>query len=485
MIRLRVAAGWTNDEGAFRTFVRYAEDETGRWRDLRLTRGDYDVLLLFNAPNHVEYDPSRTIVFESEPQSTRQAEFRYPYRPDEYLAFYDLERHHFVGEWFVDPGQVSSSPKKTRTLSTITSGIGVLPRHRLRKDFVARWLRTLPELEDFGRPSPGFEPRRGPLHHKEEGLLPYRYTFAAENSVEPNYFTEKILDPLLCETLSFYDGCPNLELFVDPGAFVRVDMARPEEALAIMREAIDSDLWSERRDILRAERERLLIQMNPLEIARKLIHGEPTGWRASMSSGVSSCLPPIIPAPLDPRDRVACRALLKQASRRTRPTLVFDLQGRFLEDAQRLIASAAASLPPEGGVLLGGVGMRFSSVSLRKQTLPNPHRLRRMVPGPRLRGTCILITPRAASRLLESHSGWPINLGCLPTVHVVDPPVFYVAGPHMTSLQAERPPVVYLDFRCGWYERLRDAVKRLPRGQRIARGLIDAAWLASEAWRRR
>jgi hypothetical protein len=477
VISVGVAAGWTNAEGAFRSFLKYAEDESGRWRDLRLTNGAHDVLLLFNAPDLVDYDPAATIVFESEPRSTREAEFRYPYGRSEYLAFYDLERHHFVGEWFVEPKHVSQSPLKTRTLSTITSGMGVLPRHRLRRDFVSHWLRRLPELEDFGRPSKDFLPRGGELRSKADGLLPYRYTFAAENSFEPNYFTEKLLDALLCETLPFYDGCPNLELFVDRDAFVRVDMTRPEDALSVIRESIDSDLWSSRRDVLRSERERLFVDMNPLEIARKLIHGEPTAWRRATAFPAPRGGMPVRLAPIQPMDPESAFGILEDAARAVEPTLIFDRAGSFLQDAAEVIPGVIAALPDRGAILLGGIGTRFPSVSIGERRLEGQYRIRRLLPERDVHGSCILITPAAASRVVESRQ-WPIPLDCL-TMRVLDPPVFYVPGPHL-SADAERPPIAYSRSAPGWRDALHASIKHLPRGQRIARGLVDIGWIARD-----
>jgi hypothetical protein len=428
-VRVAVDAGWTTPAGAYDAFLRYTEGGSGRYRDLELTQSEHDVLLLFNAPARSDYDPARAIVFESEPRSTREAEFRYPFRPDEYLAFYDLERHHFVGEWFVHPSRLGASPEKTKTISTITSGIGVLPRHRLRRDFVADWLRRLDDLDDFGRSGAGFVARRGELADKADGLLPYRYTFAAENFVEPNYFTEKLLDPLLCECLVFYDGCPNLELHVDPDVFVAVDMTRPAEALETIREAIAADLWSARREALRGEGERLRIAMNPLEIARRLIHGEPNPWRAA-------------PGPPE-------------------ATLRHDPHGSFLGSAPD--ALAALRVPPGEAVVIGGRGMRFPELGFRDVELTRTHRLRPLVPGTALHGTAVA--------------------GAGPVAWAIDPPLFYVPGPHM--LGAEGAPIVTRAARPGPYQAAERAIKRLPRGQRVARKLLDGAVLAYGAARSR
>ncbi|WP_407495245.1 glycosyltransferase family 10 domain-containing protein [Pseudooceanicola sp. MF1-13] len=45
---------------------------------------------------------------------------------------------------------------------------------------------------------------------KSDGLASYRYSVVIENVREPDYFTEKLLDALLCLTVPIYWGCPNI-----------------------------------------------------------------------------------------------------------------------------------------------------------------------------------------------------------------------------------------------------------------------------------
>ena len=47
--------------------------------------------------------------------------------------------------------------------------------------------------------------------NKEEGLKDYCFSFAIENSVEPGYFTEKILDCFLTGTIPIYYGDPSIQ----------------------------------------------------------------------------------------------------------------------------------------------------------------------------------------------------------------------------------------------------------------------------------
>jgi hypothetical protein len=269
-VRVRLHSRWADDDVMRGTFASYSPTGGYRWRNLELTLDDdYDVLVVFEHPRRTDYDPAKTIVFQSEPEPSRVHHRTFLDHPREaFRAFYDVERHHSVNIWHVARRAVEASPGKTKLLSAVVSPTRSLPRHDDRLSFVTEHLSTLPGVDHFGRGVPAGPAYRGPLDLKALGLLPYRYTFNAENWVEPNYFTEKILDAILCETLCFYDGCPNLDLFLDPETYIRIDMARPADALATVREAIAADEWSRRIGAIRAQKKRLLDDLHPLEIIR-------------------------------------------------------------------------------------------------------------------------------------------------------------------------------------------------------------------------
>ena len=89
----------------------------------------------------------------------------------------------------------------------------------------------------------------------------YKYCLTAENNWEHNYATEKIWEAILCETLCFYWGCPNLEEYIDPRAFVRLPLDKPAEALKIIRQAITEDWWSQRIAVIKEMKEKILNQL--------------------------------------------------------------------------------------------------------------------------------------------------------------------------------------------------------------------------------
>ena len=66
---------------------------------------------------------------------------------------------------------------------------------------------------------------------------------------EANYFSEKLVDAVLCDTVPIYWGCPNLDRFIDPDGIIQCrSEADIRAAVAAMSEAD----YAARRDRLAA-----------------------------------------------------------------------------------------------------------------------------------------------------------------------------------------------------------------------------------------
>ena len=294
-MKVRLHANWCDDGTLREAFNRSSPNGDYRWRDLELTLEDgYDWFVVFNYPNRDPLDPAKTIIFQSEPRISRQ---RIAYEFGSRMAgcrVVDTDSHFSFDKWYIERSYADllQPIPKTRQLSAIVSGLSGLPRHRQRLNFALHVLPEVGGLDHFGRDLPSGSHVRGEVVDKADGLLPYRYTFNAENSLEPNYFTEKILDAILCECLCFYDGCPNLESFLDPETFIRVSMDDPGAAISIMRRAIASNEWERRLPAIREQKRRLMEELNPLEVIRKVTRGEPVIWRTDAEFDAG---PPIAP----------------------------------------------------------------------------------------------------------------------------------------------------------------------------------------------
>lgn len=103
---------------------------------------------------------------------------------------------------------------KTRMTSLIASAKRDTTGHKLRHAIV-KWVHdTGQDVDVMGR---GYTP----FAAKSDGLAPYRYSVVIENMREANYFSEKLLDAVFCDTVPIYWGCPNLERFMDPDGIIQ------------------------------------------------------------------------------------------------------------------------------------------------------------------------------------------------------------------------------------------------------------------------
>ena len=142
---------------------------------------------------------------------------------------------------------------KPRQLSWITSNQTVLKGHRYRLAFLRRMKRKV-EFDLFGR---GFRP----LADKWDGLAPYRYSIAFENTQANHYFTEKLMDCFVAETMPLYYGCLDIQKFFPEGSIVRFDPEDPD-ALDRIKEVISSDLWQRNREAIREAKHLVLEKYN-------------------------------------------------------------------------------------------------------------------------------------------------------------------------------------------------------------------------------
>lgn len=152
----------------------------------------------------------------------------------------------FGGQWVHNARDAGE--RKTRECSLIASAKRSLVGHRLRHA-IASW------SEHEGLPVDTIGGGYKAFDQKADGLLPYRFSVVIENIRERNYFTEKLVDTLLCSTVPIYWGCPNIEDFFDTtGMMICHDEADIKKAL---RQMSEQD-YAVRRPAIEATQERAL-----------------------------------------------------------------------------------------------------------------------------------------------------------------------------------------------------------------------------------
>ena len=143
-------------------------------------------------------------------------------------------------------------PEKSRPFSAIASTKDWIDGHRLRGEIVTRAAERFPDMDLFGRG------REREVEDKWDGLAPYRYSLAIENTAKRDYWTEKIADCFLSYTVPFYWGATNISDYFPEQSFVWLPIDDPPRALEIIQNTLDRDDWESRLPALKEARRRVL-----------------------------------------------------------------------------------------------------------------------------------------------------------------------------------------------------------------------------------
>lgn len=164
--------------------------------------------------------------------------------------------------WVTDPHRDYS--QKTSRISIVASGKNALEGHRLRLRLVEWGRREVPDLDVFGR---AFRP----IADKAEGHAPHMFSVVVENSREPGYFTEKIIDSLVCLSLPIYWGAPDIAHFFDQRGLI---ICTSEDELKHAMRVVTAQDYERRKPYLIENRKRALNYLGYDERAAQLLMDE-------------------------------------------------------------------------------------------------------------------------------------------------------------------------------------------------------------------
>lgn len=139
---------------------------------------------------------------------------------------------------------------KPGNIAWITSSAKGRRGHQQRMKFLGA-LRGQIDFDLFGR---GFNP----IEDKFAGIYPYKYTLAVENHSSNFYWTEKISDCFLGWSMPIYYGCTNIDDYFPKESYIKIDIAKPEEAADIIRQAVSDRLWKKNLDAIEHSRNLVL-----------------------------------------------------------------------------------------------------------------------------------------------------------------------------------------------------------------------------------
>ena len=286
--RIKMLCDWSSSEQLCENYRKMCNDPTNYcWNNIQITWEDeaIDYYVLMNRPLvglNEYYDPAKTLVFQMEPWVYNDAkpwgvktwgQWALP-DPEQFLHVNAHKNYLNNVEWHLDnPLTIIQQPitiEKLDKVSAICSSKNYDEGQMLRNQFIGYICeqdaknKTQSIIDVYGKFNyHHFDCYKGQLpdDNKYNGMHQYKYHFACENNAEPGYATEKIWDAILCEALCFYWGCPNLETYIDSEAFVRLDLNDNEGSLKIIQQAISEDWWSQRIQIIRKMKTKILEEL--------------------------------------------------------------------------------------------------------------------------------------------------------------------------------------------------------------------------------
>lgn len=264
----------TNNYNIFLNRFKKMLQKNYQWGDLKLTNNPNvaEYFIIYNVPDLDKIksiDLKRSILIQTEPQCFIN-QFPTPFncpRSEDFLFIYDLSNYRTLIEWQIPQTYESllDHPiKNSNQLTAVISERNDLKMHKVRLNFLSFLKQNNFNILRYGE-------RNHRINDKSKVMLPFKYHLAVENSIQENYWTEKFIDPLLCECLTFYHGCPNISKWINPNSFITIDVNDKQKALSIIIQSIYNKEWEKRIDIIREEKQYYLQNLSFFATIEKII----------------------------------------------------------------------------------------------------------------------------------------------------------------------------------------------------------------------
>ena len=243
---------------------------------------DIDYYVIINMPkdDSTYYDPKKTFVFSMEPDVMKETwgKWRHP-NPNDFLYVHDKLNPVQWRFTYLSSFNDNDSNKIYNKVACILSHKKYFIGQKKRIDFVNVLEKGECEhvIDVFGKENyHNFHSYKGvvPNDNTSNILTQYKYYFMCENSEQRDYATEKIWEPIICECLCFYWGCPNLSEYIDSRAYVELDLNDMERSKCIIKKAIEEDWWSKRLPFIRAEKQKILTNLGFFPTLKNIIESK-------------------------------------------------------------------------------------------------------------------------------------------------------------------------------------------------------------------
>jgi GR25 family glycosyltransferase involved in LPS biosynthesis len=279
LFRIKMLCNWCSSEQLCREWSNMCENNY-IWKNIEITwsNENIDYYVIINKPcNDEYYDPSKKIVFQMEPW-VNDLNKNWGVKTWGIWAIPDSKNflevcgrktsHHNNCFWQLEISYndlMHKKIEKKNIISTICSSKYFDEGHIARIDLL-KYIESKNDptfiIDIYNQDNNHeFKNYKGPVTpyiDKSKGMISYKYYFMIENNYEKNFITEKLWEPILCESLVFYYGCPNVSDYINPLAYVLLDVNDFEKSYQIIKNAIEEDLWAQRINIIREEKNKIL-----------------------------------------------------------------------------------------------------------------------------------------------------------------------------------------------------------------------------------
>jgi hypothetical protein len=287
-VKVLLTCNWMPNKDICNVWNKMSKNNDYKWNSIEIVWEEpCDFYCIINKPfdPNFSYKPEKTIVFRMEPNMEKNLHMwgewsTIPNSKDfKFVGFH--EKYFNNNEWHLSKNYnqlsnetIGKNAELSSVLSTILSDKYSDPGHIKRIDFM-KFVEKKGgvNVDVFGNNKFLWKNYKGslPHHKKDKSLFPYKYSFNVENFSIQNYYTEKLIDGILSETLVFYSGCFNAKDYIDERAFVYLELSNFEHDYEIIKKAIEDDLWSQRLPFIKEAKKKILNELQFFPRLEKII----------------------------------------------------------------------------------------------------------------------------------------------------------------------------------------------------------------------
>jgi hypothetical protein len=303
IIKVLLLCNWLQSSELCKLWNKMSKNNNLCWNNIQIVSEEpCDYYVVINRPNKdgIKLDPKKTLIFRMEPMMELYPEHWGPEwaKPDKnkYLFVGYHSEHYNNNEWHLSKTYYDlqqsiyysnidnkindkynfCDKKYDNIISTVLSDKYKDPGHCKRIDFV-KFLESKKDVEvhvfgsnkkfDYVNYKGGL-----PYHEKDNAMFPYKYTFNVENQFLTGYYTEKLIDGILAESLVFYHGCIDIKNYIDERAYFYLELIDFEKDYEKVKKAINNNIWKERLPYIKQAKEKILNETQFFPRIEKIIN---------------------------------------------------------------------------------------------------------------------------------------------------------------------------------------------------------------------